>query len=181
MTIILFVIGLLVAYQEINNTAVTIATRVSEAAGQLLLFIMLTALSYALGKSVDAIQMKKAYYVRKYFLSGSAAVILWFTLDSARQVLAAAPYADLGWLGARAVISIAAGYVAYKVSGVLDLRKKITRLLIGLPVYSNDGKWLGVVEAIGKHDIEYRNRQSSKTEKLSKGKFMLSEGRIVLA
>ncbi len=180
MTIILFFIGIISAYQEMNNIANPLGTRVSVAVGQALLYLMLVAIFFAAGKSVDAVQLKKAYYIRKYFLSGAAAIILWFILDSARQVIAAEPYADLSWLASRAFIGFLAGYLAYKASKALDLRKKITKLLIGLPVYSKDGKWLGVVEEIGKENIEYRNRKGGRASKLRKGEFMLSEGKIVL-
>lgn len=180
MTIILFFIGIISAYQELTNAANSIGLRVSEAVGQVLLYLMLTSIFFVIGKSIDAVQLKKAYYIRKYFLSGAAAVILWFVLDSARQVVVARPYADLTWLASRALISFIAGYVAYKASKFLDLRKKITGLLVGLPVYTKEGKWLGVVEVIGKETLEYKNKQSNRVEKLKKGQFMLSEGKIVV-
>ncbi|VVB99184.1 Uncharacterised protein [uncultured archaeon] len=180
MTIVFFLIGIFAAYQEGNNSAMSVVSRVSEAIGQMLLFLMLTAISFAVGKGIDTVQLKKAYYLRRYFLSGAAVFVLWLILDSARQVLAAAPYAGLEWFAVRALAAIATGYAAYRFSHVLDLRKKITKILIGLPVYGKDGKWLGVVETISKQEIEYRDKQTAKTEKLPKGKFLLSEGKIVL-
>ncbi len=180
MTILLFLIGVISAYQEATNSANPVGVRASEAVGQGFLYLMLMAIFFAIGKSVDAVQLKKAYYIRKYFLSAAAAAILWFMLDSARQVVAAATYADLPWLATRALLGFAAGYLAYKVSKILDLRGKVTKVLIGLPVYAKDGKWLGVVEAIGKGAIEFKNKQTSRTAKLRKGEFMLSEGKIVV-
>ncbi len=180
MMIILFFIGILSAYQESTNPAAAIGPRASNAAGQVLLYLMLVSVFFVIGKSVDAVQLKKAYYIRKYFLSGAAALILWFILDSARLVIAAAPYAGLAWLAGRALMGFVAGYAAYKFSKALDLRRKITKLLVGLPVYSSDGKWLGIVKAIGKESIEFEGRKQAKPSKLKRGEFMLSEGKIVV-
>ncbi len=180
MAILLFFIGIISVYQEAANITNTIGTRASNAVGQGLLYLMLMAIFFAIGKGVDAVQLKKAYSIRRYFLSGAAAVILWFMLDSARLVIAAETYADLPWLATRAFIGFLAGYAAYKFSKALDLRKKITRVLVGLPVYGKDGKWLGIVKAIGKDSLEFEGRRTGKPSKLKKGEFMLSEGKIVV-
>ena len=125
--------------------------------------------------------MKRAYNLRKYFVNGVAVFILWFILDSARQVIVGAPYADLTWFSLQVLISFTIGLVVYKISQLLDLRKKITQLLIGLPVYSNDGKWLGMVESINKKSsIVYKPKTTKKPITIKAGEFVLSEGKVLL-
>ncbi len=181
LTILFFFFGLWASFTEFSIPGRALSEKILEPLGQMLFYLLLTSLLFIAGKGVDAIQLKKAYYLRKYFLSGAAVLVLWFTLDSARQVIAAKPYADITWFATNAMISFIFAVAAYKVSEVLDLRKKITKLLIGLPVYSKDGKWIGSVESIeGRKAIEYKNRLTSKTTKLRHGEFMLSEGKVVL-
>jgi hypothetical protein len=170
-------------YQTIMEITINrpITISIYEAIGQILLYLALSTISFVIGKIVDAIQLKKAYYLRKYFLSGSAIFIIWFTLDSARQVLANKPYADLSWFGLNMAAAIILAYGAYKVSQLLDMRKKITKMLIGLPVYSKDGKWIGNVETVKKKQgIEYKSNKTGKITQIQAGEFTLSEGRIII-
>ncbi|MBI4210647.1 MAG: DUF373 family protein [Candidatus Diapherotrites archaeon] len=181
MTILFFMFGAYASFAEFSIRDSSIVSRISESVGQMLLFLALTAISFVAGKSVDAIQLKRAYNIRKYFLSGSAVLILWFILDSARQVMVGKPYADITWFATNAIASFMLGLAAYKLSQALDLSKKITKLLIGLPVYAKDGRWIGLVESINaKESIEYKNRQTNKTAKLESGDFVFSEGRILI-
>ena len=181
MTILLFIIGLWATFIEFDTLGRSLFVRISAAVGQLLLFLALSSISFLIGKGVDSIQLKRAYNLRKYFVNGAAVFILWFILDSARQVIVGAPYADLTWFSLQVLISFTIGLVVYKISQLLDLRKKITQLLIGLPVYSNDGKWLGMVESINKKSsIVYKTKTTKKPITIKAGEFILSEGKVLL-
>tara|TARA_Y100000310_G_scaffold345859_1_gene471617 strand:+ start:10513 stop:11748 length:1236 start_codon:yes stop_codon:yes gene_type:complete len=181
MTILLFIIGSWAAFTEFNTLGSSIFSRASGAVGQILLFLALSSISFLVGKSVDAIQLKKAFFIRKYFVTGAAVFILWFIMDATRQVIAGAPYADLAWFSSNVIASFVFGVITYKISQVLDLRKKITELLIDLPVYSKDGKWIGSVEAIKRKDsITYKNKKTNKVVQIKEGQFILSEGRVML-
>ncbi|HLC78808.1 MAG TPA: DUF373 family protein [archaeon] len=181
MTILLFIFGVWSAYTEFEAQGSSLFIRASEAVGQLLFFLALSSIAFVAGKSVDAIQLKKAYQMRKYFLSGAAVVILWYILDSGRQVIVGKPYADLTWFALNALASFFFGLIVYKISQMLDLRKRITKLLVGLPVYSKEGKWIGLVESINKKDtVQFKNRQTNKLVKLREGEFTFSEGKIII-
>ncbi|PIN85169.1 MAG: hypothetical protein COV47_03700 [Candidatus Diapherotrites archaeon CG11_big_fil_rev_8_21_14_0_20_37_9] len=181
MTILLFIIGIYATYLEFSLNGKSIFDKSLVAIGQLLLFLALTSISFVIAKSVDAIQLKKAYYIRKYFLSGSATLILWFILEAGRKVIVGEPYADLTWFGLNVVISFILALIAYRVSKILDLTKKITKLLVGLPVYSKDGKWLGSVESIKpKDEIAYKNNKTKKNISIKSGQFVLNEGKIII-
>ncbi len=182
MTILLFILGIYATYAQYSVDVREPFFRVLNAIGQLLLFLTLTGISFVAAKSIDAVQLKKAYYIRKYFMSGSAIFILWIILEAGRKVLIGEPYADITWFGLNVLAGFVFGLVAYRVSKILDLRKKITKLLIGLPVYARDGKWVGLVESIEpkKKEIEYVDNKTKKTVKLKSGEFTLSEGRVLL-
>ena len=78
------------------------------------------------------------------------------------------------------VVSFIAFFGAYKATSVFDIRKKVTKLLIGLPVYSKTGKWLGKVEKISKEKgmVEF----TFKTKKVQIGMedFNLENGKLLV-
>ena len=181
MTILIFIFGIYASVIEYSILGRPLFTRILEAFGQMILFLALASISFVAAKSVDALQLKRAYNIRKYFLYAAAVFILWDILDAARQVIAGKPYADITWFGLNVFAMFVVGLAAYKVSQVLDLRRKITKLLIGLPIYSKEGKWIGTVETISsKESVEFKNRQTNKKEKIRSGDFVFSEGKIVL-
>ncbi len=181
MTILLFIIGIYASYLEFNITDKAIFFRVIDSIGQLLLFLSLTAISFIVARSVDAIQLKKAFYLRENFLSGAAILILWFILEAGRKVIIGESYADLTWFGLNVLTGFVFAVIAYKFSKSLDVRKKVTKLLVGLPVYAKDGKMLGAVESIeAKKEFEYKNFKTKKSNIIKQGEFVLQEGRIVL-
>ena len=81
------------------------------------------------------------------------------------------------------MISVVIAFVSYKISSVLDIKRKITKLLIGLPVYDKRGKWIGKVEAVSqaKKSIEFKNNKTKAKTAVAKGKFILKKGRILLS
>ena len=181
MTILLFIFGLYASAIEFSVPGTPVLERSLESIGQMTVFLALSSISFLAGKSVDALQLKRAYNIRKYFITGAAVFILWYTLDAARQVIIGRPYADITWFAINVFAMFIVGLAAYRISQVLDLRTKITRLLVGLPVYSKDGKWIGTVESASKKDgVEFKNKQTSKAQKLKSGEFIFSEGKITL-
>ena len=73
--------------------------------------------------------------------------------------------------------------VSFRALRVMDIRERISKLLIGLPVYSKEGKWLGKVEKINKakNTIAFADSKTKETKEIAKEKFKLSEGRILLS
>ena len=73
--------------------------------------------------------------------------------------------------------------IAYKISNVLDIRRKITKLLVGLPVYDKYGKWVGKVSDIsrGKNSLTYTDLKGKSAVEINREKFKLQEGKVLLA
>ncbi len=181
MTIILLIIGSYSSFLAFNSIeSINLLLKSAEAIKEVLLFGALSAISFLIGLSIDAIHLKKAFYLRNYFLTGTAILILWFILDSSRAVLVGEPQATLEWLGINILIGFVFALIAYKLSHLLDVRKKITKLLIGLPVYSNKGQWLGKIIEVNteNNSIKFNNFKSKKQSELKKGTFIMKSGRI---
>lgn len=178
MTITLFFFSIYTALIEITTKTKITQEIITDAIGQFILYIALSSISFVIGKVVDALQLKKAYTIKKYFMYGSAIIVLWIIIESARQVIANKPYADITWFSLNVIGSFLLALTAYKISQMLDIRKKITKLLIGLPIYSKEGELIGTIEAIDtKNGIYYKNK-SGKQALIKTGNFYLSEGKV---
>ncbi|MBI2598169.1 MAG: DUF373 family protein [Candidatus Diapherotrites archaeon] len=183
-TIFVFILGLYASFLAFtSNPEQGIFSQVATAAEQIINFTAISALAFVAGKSIDAIQLKKAFYIRKYFLSAIATALFWFIADSGRRVLIGEPFAGTEFFAINVFISIIIAFMAYRVSTVLDVQRRVTRLLIGLPVYDKQGKWIGKVEAVSKNkkSIEYNNHKTKEKITVTKEKFVLKKGRILLA
>lgn len=181
-SILFFFIGIyasgLAFMQTANEDFVIRASLVAE---QLLNFVAISGISFAAARSIDCIQLKKAFYLRKYFLSVVAISLLWFILDTARKVVTGEPYAGIEFFITNVLISFAVAAIAYRASNVLDIRDKITKLLVGLPVYDKQGRWIGKVENVEKEKLlTYKNNKTKEVAQIQKEMFRLREGKIFL-
>ncbi|MFH1224529.1 MAG: DUF373 family protein [Candidatus Diapherotrites archaeon] len=181
--LLLLIFGVLSAVGEVmSGENLNIFTQAGAASRQAIDFATIAALAFIIGRAIDALHFKKAFYLRRYFMYAVAALVLWFIVDSGRQVIAGEAHADLIWFSTNVLFAFVFALAAYYVSGVLDVRKKVTKLLIGLPVYNRDGTWLGKVENVApaKNTIDYRDIKSKDVIALKKKQFVLREGRVLV-
>ncbi len=143
--------------------------------------LTISVLCVIIGRSIDAIQLKRAIKLRKYFLYGVSTITAWFLLDAGTLVLLGEAVLDFFWLAI--AVSLAVIFVSFKVLEVLDIRKKATELLIGLPVYSKSGIWMGTVRKIDKrsNSIIFMKGEASKEKSAKKGGFILKNERIMIS
>jgi len=143
-------------------------------------FLFLVPVSFLVGKTIDAVHFKKAFYLRNYLVYGISTMLLWFILDSGTLVLTG--QADLVWFILSMFSSFIILMVAYNLSSVFDVRKKITDLLVGLPVYEK-GKMIGKVEKINSKEksIQFLPAKGKELIKLTKTKFKVKKGRIIVS
>jgi len=182
-TIFIFIIGIYASFLAfMGNIESGVFVQASNAIEQLINFTAISAIAFVAGRSIDAVQLKKAFFLRKYFLTAIAIGLFWFIVDSGRRVLIGESFAGIEFFVLNVLISVVIAFVAYRISSVLDIQRKITKLLIGMPVYDNKGKWLGKVEAVfpGKKSIEFKNNKTKEKTVVSKGKFSFKKGRILL-
>ena len=144
-------------------------------------FFVLAALSVVIGRSIDGVHFKKAFLLRKYFLTGVGIFLFWWILDTATLVFLRE--SNLDFFLATMLGSFLVLLISFRLSNALDIRERITKLLVGLPIYNAEGTWLGRVESVDKRkqSITYVNRESSKSFEIKKRNFRFRQGRIVLS
>lgn len=142
--------------------------------------LTIAALCVVTGRGIDAIQLKKAISLRKYFLYGVSTIIVWFLLDSGTLVLLGEAVVDFFWLAI--AVSLAVIVIAFKLTEMLDVRTKLTELLLDLPVYNKKGIWLGKIKKVDKRSNAIVYAKGQKEEKTAKkGNFTLQKGKVVLS
>ena len=179
-TLFIFGFGLISGYSTYLQTSqADIVLDALEVISPLLFFSVLAILIFYVGRAIDAIQLKKAYYLKNHFRSAVSAILIWFILDSGRLVFIGK--ADLNLFLITILSAFVVFYVAFKVSNILDIRKKVSRLLVDLPIYSPQGVWLGKVEQVNreKQFFEFKDK-GKKKRKVKLGQYYLKDGRIFL-
>ncbi|MDD5163056.1 MAG: DUF373 family protein [Candidatus ainarchaeum sp.] len=144
------------------------------------IFVVLAAMSMIIGRILDLLHFKKAYLIRRYLFTGVSIIMVWFVLDAGTLVFLR--QADLAWFLMTLIGSFAILLVSFRALSIMDIKKKITKLLIGLPVYNKEGKWLGKVEKINKakNTIAFVDSKTKDLKEIPKEKFKMREGRILL-
>ncbi len=181
-SLFIVVFGAITAYNTYLSTVIT--DPVIDAitiAHPTFLFVVLAAMSVVIGRSIDLIHFKKAYLLRKYFLSSVSIILLWFILDAGTLVLLR--QADLNWFLGSIITSFVVLLVAFRVSEIMDVKKKITNLLLGIPVYSKEGIMLGRIDSVDrrKNAILFTDSRSNKRVELNRRNFSFSNGKITSA
>ena len=180
---VIFILGFggMTAFNKFNElSGIEPITRAVVTAQSTYLFIAISALLIVAAKSVDLIHLKKAQHLRKMLLYATSTLLAWFILDSATLVVLGR--ADLNWFLFSVGFSMFLLLLAFKLSEIMEVNSKVTRLLVGLSVYANDGKWLGKVENIdrAKQEIMFKDNASKKSVSLKKKEFEIAKGRILI-
>jgi hypothetical protein len=73
-------------------------------------------------------------------------------------------------------------FVLHKITSIFDITRDITELLVGLPVVSKYGVWLGEVTAVDKtkQAISYKSRNGRVITVLSKKHFFIQNGQVII-
>ncbi|HIH21095.1 MAG: DUF373 family protein [Candidatus Diapherotrites archaeon] len=184
-TLFVFAFGVIGAYTVFYSlpqaTESDIIQAGLEAAVQFIFFTFLSAELFIIGRTIDLVHLKRAYKIRNYFLSGISLILVWFILDSGKGVFAGK--ADLNSFLFTIASSFVAFLIVFKISEVFNVQGKITKLLVGLPVYNKKGEWVGKVEGISKDkkSIEYALIKSKEKAKAARTEFRLKQGRVLLS
>lgn len=174
--------GLITAYNNFLTTQITEplldALRIAQTTYP---FFVLAALSVVIGRCVDVVHLKKAFLLRKYFLTGVSILLFWWILDTATLVFLRE--VDLNLFLGSVLGSFLVLLISFRLSEVLNVRERVTKLLVGLPIYTVNGTWLGSVEAINKRrkSITYVDSETNKSVEVGKKNFALKGGKIVLS
>lgn len=176
--------GIITAYTKyigLQSETAEVAINVVSAIQSAYLFLFLAAFFGIIGKSIDVIHLKKAYLLRKYLLWAATLPLVWLILDAGTSVFL--KQTDLNWFLFATISSFVIIFAVFQLSKVLDIRGKITQLLIGFPVYNIEGKWIGRVSSIDKkkNSLTIIETSTKKEKELDKKNFTIREGRITLS
>lgn len=179
--LIIVLFGIITTYNAyMSSTASDLILQIAGSLQSIYTFVIVGALTMILGRCIDVINIKKAYRLRKYFMMAVSAIMVWLIFDSATLVILR--QADLNWFLFTIAISFAVLLGSYRLSAVIDVRKKITKLLIGLPVYNEEGIWVGKVSKINKkaNSVIYNDVRDRKEKNAKRNEFLLRDGKLLI-
>lgn len=179
-SVFIAIFGLITAYNKITIIGENIIMEAITATQATYPFFALAAISIVLGRATDIIHMKKAFLLRKYTLSIVSILLLWYILDSGTLVFVAE--ADLSLFLTSILTSFIILLITIKVTTPLDIRDRITKILIGLPVYKTDGMLIGKVIGINRKKQTIKIEPITEEQKIEykQNQFTLRNGRILL-
>lgn len=175
--------GMLTAYNQFNilqtESTDLLANSIASAQSAYPL-AFLAILCILIGRTIDIIHLKKAYKLRSYLLLAVSIPLIWLILEAGTSVFLKT--ADLNWFLTTILFSFIVFLTAFLLTKAMDVRKKITKLLVGFPIYDLHGNWLGKVSNVNreKQSIVFTEIKSKQQKELQKKEFKLKEGRIVL-
>ena len=181
-TLLVLSFGVLSAYNQFQASRETnLLIKGVDSAFIALFFAIISIELYLFGRSLDAVHAKRAYTLRRHFLTGTSTLLIWFILDSGKNVFVGK--ADLGVFLIVTLFSFGLFLIAFKASEVLDVRGKLTKLWVGLPVYDKSGKWVGKVESVAptKKNLTYTLIKTKEKSTVETNKINYREGRVYLS
>ncbi|MDO8427689.1 MAG: DUF373 family protein, partial [Candidatus Diapherotrites archaeon] len=174
-----FLFGVYTGLANYNPTSDSFTSIIS--AVQTTYFFAITSVLFmVLARAIDAVHAKKAYLLRKYVMYFIGITVLWLIIDSATLVFLR--QTDLNFFLITVLISFIALLIAFKATQVIDIRGQVTQLLLNLPVYNNQGEWLGKIKQVRENENMIYYKPSGKKEFISikKENFIVRKSRIII-
>jgi len=173
--------GIWLAYIQIMSSEfIDIGIDVMSALRAAYPFFMLAALLVILGKTIDAIYLKRSYKVGRYIVQAASIIAVWAILDAGTLVFLR--QAELAWFPANIMLSLVLVVAAMRLAKAFDVKEKVTKVLIGLSAMDEEGNYLGRVVEIDKkkQSILIADEGKKRIEKTKK-QFSLKQGRIIVS
>ena len=146
----------------------------------ILLYILLAVISLVVGSIIDLFYLKKMYLFSKNIFFLFLAFILTALIDLTLQWLIEDITSSFLFLSI--FIGIVILILFYRFTMLFNINKMVTPLLIGLPVQSRYGLWVGEVVGVDekKELIKYVDKTTKHIKGISKKGFVLEDGKIVI-
>jgi uncharacterized membrane protein len=174
------IFGFWLAYIQLNSSEfIDITVDVISATRLVFPFLALAVLLVLAGKIIDAFYLKKVYKLGKYGVQSASIIAIWAILDAGTLVFLR--QAEITWFPLNIMASLILLVIMMRISGVFDVRTKITKLLLGLIVLDEEGTYIGKVSGIDKKKktIMIKTEKEKILEKTLE-QFSLRQGRIIL-
>lgn len=164
----------------ISNDSFILWQRIIYVLRAILLYLVFCIVSYIVGVIIDLFYTRALYKLGESLFALIATFVFLGLLDLSLQFV-------LGEVNMQMLISVIVFssiflLILYKITSIFDITKDITELLIGLPVISKYGVWLGEVIAVDKtkQTISFKNRNGKVITVLSKKHFFIQNGQVII-
>lgn len=148
---------------------------------QVLYIYLFIAMSvFIVARVMDTIENKKAFLLRKYMLTWIVGLMIWLIVDTGINVIS--KETDFLFFIAVIFISSLIYFMSYRATDFIDIRKYVTEVFIGLPVYTPTGTWVGKVTEINKdkNSIVFKKPNAKTEKKALKKNFVFKNNKIIL-
>jgi len=163
-----------------NNTSFALLPRLVYVFRAILLYLVIGFGSWVAGSIIDLFYLRKVYKLGQNIFYLFFFVIFFSLVDLFLQWL-------INELSTRYLIySILIGIVILilvsQFTTLFSIKKEVTALLIGLPVQSRYGLWIGEVISVDekKQIIRYKDKTNQSIKVVSRKNFVLGDGRIII-
>ncbi|MFA5745372.1 MAG: DUF373 family protein [archaeon] len=145
-----------------------------------LLYLVFCVAAYVVGGIIDLFYSRSLYKIGEYIFALVATFVFSGLLDISLQFV----LGDLKFQTFIYVIlfSTLFLFILHRITSVFDITKDVTDLLVGLPVVSKYGVWLGEIIAVDKdrQTVSYKNRNGRVVTVLSKKHFFIQDGQVII-
>jgi hypothetical protein len=136
--------------------------------------------AYVVGEAIDLFYTRSLYKLGNSIFTLISTFVFLGLLDLSLQFMLGE--IEVQTLIVIIIVSSLFLFVLHKITSIFDITKDITELIIGLPVISKYGVWLGEVIAVdkAKQTISYKSRNGRVITVLSKKHFFIQNGQVII-
>jgi putative membrane protein len=142
-------------------------------------YLAIAGMLFCFGRVMDMIHSKKAYVMGKYIIQAASILSVWIILESGTLVFLR--QIDLNWFPASIMLGILIMVIVMRAASIIDIRKKVTKILIGLTVMDEMGNHLGKIIEVNKdkQTVKFAGTGNKRIEK-KLNQIVLRNGRIIV-
>lgn len=146
----------------------------------ILLYLVLSLAAFVIGDIIDLFYSKEAYKLGRSIFMLFSIFVFSAILDLALQLIINQVEFNVFFI--TVVISTIFLILLNRITSIFDITSDITDLLIGLPVVSRYGVWIGQVVSVdsNKNVISYVSRNGKMIKVISKKHFIIDNGRVII-
>ncbi len=164
----------------IANSNFILWQRVTFVIRAVLLYLVLCSAFYVLGTIIDLIYVRALYKLGNALFALIAVFVFSGILDLSLQfILSEIEFTSFIYVILFSTIFL---FILHRITSVFDITRDVTELLIGLPVVSKYGVWLGEVTSVDKDKktLSYKSRNGRLITVISKKHFFIQDGQVII-
>ena len=145
-----------------------------------LLYLVLSFVAFVVGDIIDLFYSKEVYKLGRSIFLLISIFVFSAIIDLALQLIINLVEFNVFFI--TLVVSTIFLFLLNRITSIFDITSDITDLLIGLPVVSRYGVWIGQVVSVdsNKNVISYVSRNGKMIKVISKKHFVIDNGRVII-